>query len=257
MAITNLWLHVFTLLHTILNMEKTLVILHGWASKLENWDNFVLLMEKEGFSVYLPSLPGFGKKRLKKAWDLNNYVNWFKKWLKKEKIDKFYLLGHSFGGRMAIKYAAGKPKELKKLILVNSAGFEKKLTFKKIIFLIFAKIGKILFFFPPLSFFKKGAKWLLYELAREKDYYKADDVLKKTMQKVIMQNLENEIGKIDADTLIVWGAKDNITPLKWASILKKGIAKSKILVYDNSKHDLPFTKSEQLKIDILNFLKND
>jgi pimeloyl-ACP methyl ester carboxylesterase len=74
---------------------------------------------------------------------------------------------------------------------------------------------------------------------------------------IIAENLEKDVGKISVATLIVWGAKDRVTPLKWATILKNGIAKSKLLVYDNIKHDLPFKKSKQLTSDVIRFCENN
>jgi pimeloyl-ACP methyl ester carboxylesterase len=238
-------------------IKKTLVILHGWQSKVEKWSDFRALMEKQGWKVFLPSLPGFGENKLKKPWNLNNYVDWFNGWLKKKKITKFCLLGHSFGGRISIKYAANKPKELGKIILIGCAGFEKRATLKNLFFLIMAKAGKILFFLPPFCFLKSWARWLLYKLAGEKDYFEAGKNLKETMKKVIGQNLTKEIKKINNSTLIIWGREDKITPLKYVGILKKGIAKNKILVYDNSGHNLPFTKSRQLTKDVCKFCQND
>jgi pimeloyl-ACP methyl ester carboxylesterase len=242
-----------------MNRKSTqkIVVLHGWQSRIQRWDQFKTEMEKNNWQVFLPQLPGFGNNRLTKSWNLGDYLNWFDIYLRENKINSFCLLGHSFGGRLAIKYAAKHPQELKKLVLVNSAGLEKKLTFKKAIFWIAAKLGKIFFCLPPFCLLKNGAQWLLYRLARERDYYQADDNLKKTMTAVISENVEKELNKVNIVTLIVWGAKDRATPLKWATVLKSGIAKSKLLVYDNIKHDLPFTKSKQLASDVIRFCQNN
>lgn len=71
--------------------DKNLVILHGWQSKIQRWQPLVKILSKN-FNVYLPSLPGFGKKKLNKVWDLSDYADWLADYLKKEKNKKILFL---------------------------------------------------------------------------------------------------------------------------------------------------------------------
>ncbi|PIS09146.1 hypothetical protein COT75_02705 [Candidatus Beckwithbacteria bacterium CG10_big_fil_rev_8_21_14_0_10_34_10] len=237
-------------------MSKNIVILHGWASKLQRWESIKKKFEEKGLRVFLPSLPGFSKEEIVKAYNLDDYISWLKNYLKEKKIKDFYLLGHSFGGSLGIKYAALKNKDLKGLILVNSAGIRKKLTFKKLIFLIIAKSGKALFYLPPFCFFSKLAQKALYLVAREKDYFLASKIMKKTMKKILKEDLTGKLQKIKAPVLIIWGRKDKVTPLKDGLMMKKAIPNSKLLVYNNSGHSLPFKKSQCFTKDILDFINN-
>ena len=166
-------------------MKKNIVILHGWQSKIKRWDRLRRELEKE-FKVYLPLLPGFGEEKLSRPYNLNDYCYWLKHYLKAQKIDKPILLGHSFGGRILLKYAS-QGEKIEKLILIASAGIRPKWKFKKLIGLILAKIGKGIVTLPPLSFLKKPAQWFLYTLLREKDYYQADENLKRTMKNLLKQ----------------------------------------------------------------------
>lgn len=233
--------------------EKKLIILHGWQSQLERWQGLVKGLEGKRFKIFLPQLPGFGKNKISQPWDLNDYVDWLKNYLKVNKIYKYYLLGHSFGGRIAIKYAATSPQSLKGLFLVNSAGIKPRLSLKKIIFFVLAKTGRRVFSLPPFSFFRRPARFLLYFLAREKDYYQANSIMKKTMKKIINQDLRSLLGKIKVPTLIIWGENDQFTPLKDGQLLKQRIANSKLIIYDKVGHGLPFIKTPNLVKDIVNF----
>lgn len=235
-------------------MEKNLVILHGWQSKIIRWKRLKDELEKRGWSVFLPNLPGFGSAELVKPWALSDYVDWLIRFAKKKKLKSFSLLGHSFGGRIALKFSSRNPKQLEKLILVNSAGIRRKLSLKRTLFLILAKIGRAIFLLPPFSFFKKPARWLLYTLAREKDYFKADKLMRKTMKKVLGEDLQSILSKIRTETLIVWGRQDRITPIADGRFLKKLIPNSQLIVYNNAGHSLPFDNAVPLAEEINSFL---
>jgi pimeloyl-ACP methyl ester carboxylesterase len=51
------------------------------------------------------------------------FIDSLEEWRKAKQLDKFILLGHSFGGYVAAKYALKHPEHIEHLILVGSAGF--------------------------------------------------------------------------------------------------------------------------------------
>ena len=231
--------------------DKNFVILHGWQSRVKRWQPLVKILGKN-FNVYLPRLPGFGEKKLNKVWDLNNYAVWLSDYLKDNKIENPILAGHSNGGRIAIEYLS-KGGKAQKLILIASAGIKAKPSVKKKIFLINAKIGKIIFSLPVFSLFKKPAAWFLYSLAGEKDYYQAEGCLKQTMTNLIKRDLVPVLSKIKIPALILWGREDKATPLQDAYIFKNKIKKSKLIVFDKAGHNLPFALKDKIAAQIIDF----
>lgn len=225
-------------------MKKNIVILHGWQSKIERWQDFEKRLKKY-FKVYLPILPGFGEEKLSCPFSLNDYCTWLKTYLKNQKIDNPILVGHSFGGRLAIKFAT-QNNEVEKLILIAAAGIKPKWKLKKILGLILAKIGKLFFILPPFSFLKKPATWLFYTLIREKDYYLADKNLKKTMKNILKVDLSSQLEEIKTPTLILWGEEDKITPLSDAYLMEQKIPQAKLVIWKDIGHSLPFKKSKEL-----------
>lgn len=232
-------------------MTKSIVILHGWQSKIKRWQGFKKQLEKH-FKVYLPQLPGFGEAKLVKPLTLDDYCHWLKKYLAEQKIENPVLIGHSFGARIAIKFTTENNK-VEKLILIAAAGIKPKWKVKKFLGLIVAKTGKLFFVLPPFSFFKKPATWLLYSLIREKDYYQADENLKKTMKNILKIDLSNQLKKIKAKTLILWGGKDKATPLSDAYLMEQKIPQAKLVIWKDSGHSLPFEKTKELVELIIKF----
>ncbi len=231
--------------------DKNLIILHGWQSKTKRWEPLVNILSKN-FNVYLPSLPGFGNNKLVTAWDLSNYSNWLTSYIKKEKIKNPILAGHSNGGRIAIDYLS-KGGKAEKLILIASAGIKPKPSIKKKVFLVNAKIGKMIFSLPVLNLFKKPASWFLYTLAGEKDYYNSEGFLKQTMTNLIKKDLTPVLRKIKIPALILWGREDKATLLADAYVFKNKIKKSKLIVYANAGHNLPFVLKDKIAAQIINF----
>lgn len=231
---------------------NNLIVLHGWASKPKNWDKFKQAFDNKNLNIYIPELPGFNKE-LQKPWTLDDYCQWLNNYIKDQKIKKVILLGHSFGGRIAIRFCSLYPKKVDKLILINSAGIVEN-SIKKVIFRYLAEIGKYIFSLPLLVSFKKSARKLLYKLAREKDYYQASATMKKTMQLVINFDLRKDAEKIKIPALLIWGKKDQLTPMRYGKIFAEKISNSVLKVFPGQGHGLPIKNPHLIKKDILSFV---
>jgi pimeloyl-ACP methyl ester carboxylesterase len=110
---------------------EPLLILHGWGIGLSSWVDVQDELSKY-FQVITLDLPGFGKSDFPpKGWEVGDYVQFVLDFADLLGIDKFYLMGQSFGGRICIKLAAQYPERVMKLILVDSAGIKHKRTLIK------------------------------------------------------------------------------------------------------------------------------
>lgn len=235
---------------------KTLLILHGWQSSKEKWQAVKELAEKSGIKVIVPDLPGFKKENtLSRPWDLNDYVEWTRKFIRQNTSGQIFLLGHSFGGRIAIKFVVKYPEKLSGLILVSAAGITPRPKIKIAIFSIFSKIGHVIFSLPILKCFQPLAEKFTYFLAGEKDYYFIQNqFMKQTFKNIISENLNDLLLKIKTTTLIIWGEKDKMTPLQDAYVMNKKIKNSKLEILKNIQH-LPYLESPVLLSEkIINFI---
>jgi len=235
--------------------QSTLVVLHGWTKDQNQWQPLIKNLGHQGCQVINPVLPGFGQKELTKVWDLQKYSDWLGKYLTDKKINQYTLLGYSNGGRIGAYYASQRPSGLKKLILISSAGMKKGLNLKKTVFWPLAKMGRIVFSLPGLKHLQLSARRWLYRLAGEKDYYQADKNLAKTMVNLISIDLNLSLSKIRVPTLILWGGKDKTTPLREGLIFKKKIRNSKLVLFPDAGHDLPYHQPKAIAREILIFLK--
>lgn len=211
---------------------KTLIILHGWQSSKEKWQKVKELLEKDGIEVIVPDLPGFKPEtELGRPWNLDDYVEWLKNFSQDKENEGFFLLGHSFGGRVAIKFSVKYPFLLRGIFLVSAAGIKKEKT-------IFAKImelgGEIIRFLKIEEFPVTKELWQLFRKAfyrfilRRKDYVRTSGNLKEMMKNVLEEDLTPLLEKINVPTYIIWGDNDAITPAVDAYLMNEKIKNSKM-----------------------------
>lgn len=228
---------------------KTLIILHGWGSSKERWNKVKERLEKEKIEVIVPDLPGF-KTEIREVWNLDKYLDWFYKISSSR--EKFFLLGHSFGGRIAIKFAQKYPEKLEGLILVSAAGLKKPLSIFQSFFL---KISSFILNFPILNKSKSFFRGFYYRyILRKTDYLEAQGFMKETFKEVIEENLAPLLPGIKTPTMIIWGKNDKITPLSDAYFMNEKITGSKLELLDNNGHAPYLDAPELLAKKILNFL---
>lgn len=205
-------------------MKKNLVIIHGWGKK-DSWLHVVDLL-KNDYNVLLLDLPGFDFP-LEKPYFFDDYLNYLEENIN---FEKFYLIGHSFGGVLAMLYSLKHPEKIEKLILYNSAIIRVdnlKIKISSFLSKIFKYFEKI---FPSkLTLYLKK---LYYKyIIRSYDYFLADENLKKTFSN-IRQDLRHKAEELKVKTILLWGKNDKITPLKDGKLLNQIIKNSKLIVVD-------------------------
>lgn len=241
--------------YKIAGSGPAVLILHGWGGSSGSWIKVMEILTKQGFKVICPDFPGFGKSRTPlKPWTIGDYVKWMVDFADSQNLDKFFILSHSFGGRVAMSFAANYPERLKGLILCASGGIKPKPELKtKIIFRV-AKIGNAIFSPRHLIRFKDGARNIFYLFLRSKDYVKANGTMKETIKHILDEDLLPELSKIKTKTLIVWGEADKMVPLKYAHIFKEKIENSKLEILPKIGHSPHLEAPEKLSEIVVKFI---
>jgi len=232
-----------------------ILILHGWGGSSDSWLKVQEVLSGKGYQVFCPDIPGFGKSSPPPApWSVSDYVDWAFSFSKSQKLNNFILLGHSFGGRAAVKFAVSFPEKLKSLILCDSAGIKKEPDKKTKNLLFISHIGNTIFSSKIFSKFKDRARNIFYFFLRNKDYVKAKGVMRETMKQIIKEDIVPYLGKIKTKTLIIWGKKDKTVSLEDAYVLKDKIVNSSLEIIPGVGHSPHLEKPERLSEIILSFL---
>jgi pimeloyl-ACP methyl ester carboxylesterase len=227
-----------------------IIILHGWTidpASRQKWQVFTDLLKQKGFSIDFLNIPGLSAP-LHEVWNLENYTQWLEEKLAGKK--NVILLGHSFGGQIAVRYTATHPGKVNQLILVDSSGIRDhsfKATAKRVGFRFAAKIGK---FFFRTEFFRT----LLYKLARERDYQNAPPLLRRTMSQILDDEVVKDLPNITCPALIIWGEEDKVTPLFLGQVFKDKIPNNEFKTIQNARHSPQYTHPQQVADAVAQFM---
>jgi pimeloyl-ACP methyl ester carboxylesterase len=205
----------------------------------DKWRPFIELMKAEGLTIHFWPLPGLAKAP-KKPLTLKNYVDWLAK--KTKHLEKFGLLGHSFGGQLAIRFTKLHPEKVTKLILVDNSGIiDNSLgkVIKRLVFKTVAKIGRKIAPSPQL-------RRLLYRFSRETDYYQAAPTQRETMSNILMDEIRPDLAQIKTPTLVIWGRNDRITPLEFGRLVADTIPQASLKIIAGARHSAIYTHPQQV-----------
>lgn len=234
-----------------------LLILPGWGSNSGRWQKVKELIEQNGIEVLILDLPGFGMTSSpQNPWGRDDYINWIFQAIKEKNWEKFNLFGHSFGGGLAAKFASQFPEKIEKLILCAPAIIKRK-SLKTYLFYWLSFFGKKFFTLPGIKKFYPLAQKVVYKLAGARDYYVADGTMKEVMKKIGKEeSLEGILEKIQNPTLIIWGRKDDVLPLKDAFLIKGKIKNSELKIIPKARHSPHRETPEDLAKLLIEFLKS-
>ena len=209
--------------------EKTLLLLHGWGVDSRVFDG-VMKEFSPSYRVIAPDLPGFGTSGDPTAvWGVDEYAAWVLKFMDALHIERATVLGHSFGGRLAIRIASDPATagRIEKLILTGSAGLRRKRQLK----------GRIRgWLFRTLSRLFPGLREKFARKFASRDYLAASPWLRQCLVRVVTADLAPLLPKIPHETLLIWGRDDTETPVNDGYAMKNLIPASRLEVLDGAGH---------------------
>lgn len=114
-----------TALYGVAGEGLPVLFLHGWGLGQHAYKRALKRLVQLGCRVYAPALPGFGGTHDLPGDELTfeGYAKWVEAFLDAVGVrEKVFLVGHSFGGGVSIKFAHDFPDRVRYLVLVNSIG---------------------------------------------------------------------------------------------------------------------------------------
>lgn len=222
-----------------------ILALHGWERTHEDFRR--VLRDLDAIAV---DLPGFGASPPPpEAWGAREYAKGISPVLD-EFAEPPVVLGHSFGGRVAVCLAAEWPGKTRALVLtgtplVRRSGETKRRpppAYRAIRFL--GKVGLV------------GAGRL--ERARRRygseDYRRASGVMRAVLVRVVAETYEEELRRLSCPVELVWGAADDDVPLEVARRAATLLNEARLTVLPATGHHTPLTAADALRAAALRAL---
>lgn len=232
---------------------KSVVILHGWGDNSASWQKFADELSKK-YDVIVPDLPGFGNSQSPPVpWGVSEYAKLVSEFLKKVDIAPYAILGHSNGGAIAIRGLASNVLTAEKLILLASAGIRGEYKGRNKALRMVTKTGKLLT--APLP---KSAKHTLRSKVYKtigSDMLVAEH-LQETFKKVVSDDVRDDASKLSLPTLLMYGDKDEQTPLSYGQMYHELITGSTLEILGGVDHFLHLDAAPQVQRLTQEFLQS-
>jgi len=223
---------------TIWGEGEPVILLHGWGSSGESLCGVAKVLE-DLFRVYAIDLPGFGwTPPPPAAWGTRDYASHVEAFMDSTGIPAASVLGHSFGGRIALALAAQSPRRVRRLVLVASAGIRPRRGPGHSLKVAVAKLGTRLFSLPMWGRLGDRIVSTVSQRIGSRDYRNAGR-MRPTLVRVVNEDLRGILSSIRVPTLILWGDKDQEVPRSSMEIMVQGIWGSRLEVLEGAGH-FPF-----------------
>ncbi len=219
--------------HLVSGSGPPVLVLHGWGASIEAVYPIVTGLAPLA-TVHTLDLPGFGESQIPPhPWGVEDYQAFVAAFMDELAIEAPTIVGHSNGGRIAIRMAATEPARASRLVLVDSAGIRPKRTLRYYRRVGMAKIGKYAARFLGSPGERLRAR--LVGRAGSADYLAAGE-MRPTLVKLVNSDLRPFMPAIGVPTLLVWGSQDTDTPLSAAGEMERLIPDAGLVVLEGAGH---------------------
>lgn len=230
-----------------------IILMHGWGCRASTLASVAKVAEQT-HKVYNIDFPGFGDSpEPPQVWGVEEYTHLVERFVEILELKNPTLLGHSFGGRVAILY--GSRNKADRIVLVDAAGLrpKRKLSyyFKVYSFKFVKKVMK-------LVYGEQGAaKHIEKQRARRgsADYASATPRMRAILSKVVNEDLADCLPKISAPTLLIWGDDDTATPLSDAKRMEREIPDAGLVSFQGCGHYSFLDNPNQFAATLNSFLR--
>ena len=230
-----------------------IVILQGWGTTASLYKSLIRLLS-EKFHVIAPDFPGFGTSTEPSfAYDTADYADFVLELLKKLGVEEASFIGHSHGGRVLLELASREnvPVSIKKLVLIDSAGLIAKKSLSQRIRIRTYKCLKKILLTKPVKVMFPTALSSLQKAFGSADYASSSPLMRQSMVKLVNTDYREKLSLIRVPTLLIWGEKDDATPLYMAKIMENAIPDAGLVIVPNGGHfsfvDDPFLTERVLR----------
>lgn len=218
------------------------VLLHGFSGSSSWWRHNLPAFCRH-FSTSAPDLVGFGKSRGGRQPNIAEMSTLVVHWMRTNGIERAHIIGHSMGGQVAIHIAADHPAAVDKLVLVSAAGTPRTISIAQAT----RFLSEII---PPRAW---GSPRFLPTIAR--DALRAGPgTLLRAAAHLIRDDVRPLLSRIQAQTLLVWGTLDALTPLRDGESMARAIANAELHVYDDAAHMPMVDQAAKFNRDVVEFL---
>ncbi|CAM1354302.1 alpha/beta fold hydrolase [Tenacibaculum insulae] len=246
-----------------------IVLIHGTGASLHTFDAWTTELKKTR-RVLRMDLPAYGLTGPfpDRNYSMDNYVKFIHDFLSSLKIKECILGGNSLGGQIAWNFTVNHPNNVKKMILIDAAGYPMKSKSVPMAFKVAQTplLNKLLLYVTPRFMVRASVENVYYDKSKVTDslverYF--DLTLREGNRQAFvdrfnMKSPESSYAKIKTikqPTLILWGAEDLLIPIENAYQFQRDLPNNKLVILSSLGHT-PMEENPQESLKpVLAFIK--
>jgi pimeloyl-ACP methyl ester carboxylesterase len=243
------------------------VMLHGFASSLETWDDVVPALSPS-FRVVTLDLKGFGfSERPEGDYSPGAEAKLVLGLMDRLGIAQAAVVAHSWGSSVALALALAAPERVTKLALYDAWVYSDQLP----TFFLWARVaglGEAMFWLwyaeraderMDLAFYDPS--YATEDMAEAIDSYmdKPGSVAAAlaAVRGQQLEELEVRFSEIEVPTLLLWGREDRVVPVGVGERLSREVPHSRLVVYPRCGHFPMVEAAEASTVELLSFLQEE
>jgi pimeloyl-ACP methyl ester carboxylesterase len=251
-------------------------MLHGFATSRATWDDILPLMPKDRFTLHLLDLKGFGlsPKPRDGRYDLDSQAALVEEYIKSKALSNVVLVGHSFGGAIALATALRLKDQCKnvitKIVLIDAAIFPQRLPFfiglmgvpvlgHLFLMLLPTRLAVV---FTLRSLYWKKERVTSGKIQRYTEIFRQAGMryVMKTMARQLVpvepERYTSRYGGITVPILGIWGSFDRLVSLALGKRIISEFSHSELQVIENCGHNPQEEEPEQVVTHLRRFLED-
>ena len=273
------WVRIFDRWMNIVDMNRSaegtpLIFIHGLSGCWQNWLEQLPHFARDR-RVIAVDLPGFGQSEMPaEEISVTGYADTIDALMSDLGIDTAQIIGNSMGGFIGAELAIQHPARVERLVLVAAAGLSiESIRTERTTGLrhraeniVFFGLGHVASRSHQVALRKRLRAALLLIVAAHPSKLPgplaAQQVLgsgkpgfSDALEAMCRYPLRDRLEKISCPTLILWGDKDRLVPLKDASIFEKLIPDSRKIIYKDTGHVSMMERPARFNEDVRAFLE--
>lgn len=237
---------IFYYLENSFSGRPFVVLLHGLSSNHTTWLSTMKMLQEKQYNYLALDMRGHGhsdKTKNKKLYQIPVFTDDLHQIIENEQIKNFLLVGYSFGGQIAIDYAAKYSPTLRGLILI-SANHAPPLNYLHLGFLTPAVSGG-LNLLATLLFWQKLKKYHYYQHGQAVGYWDSVWDGLRTMPLTVnfwllaqeaKVNLKKETRQIKTPTILLCSQHDAFITKEEITEITQAITGSQLIISKNPDH---------------------
>ena len=246
--------------------RETIVLLHGFLSSAFCFRSLIPLL-KQDYNVLALDLPPFGKsgKNSRYLYSYSSIANTAAGFLERRGLSDVILAGHSMGGQICLYMERQCPGRFRSIILLAGSGYLPAAPAK------YRRLTYLPFFPLAVKHYlgKTGIEGSLKNVVYNRELIDEDmrngygepfmgkNHIFRALGKMLRDREgdlpEEELRKVKAHCLLIWGRHDRVVPLSIGERLSRDLPNARLCVLEDAGHLLPEEKPEEVSRLIRDF----